>query len=51
MIFKRREKPPLWERLREAVYPRKGLWRGMDYSLNVVSSSGSVSRPVTRRAT
>jgi len=31
MIFKRREKPPFWERLREIVYPRKGLWRGMDY--------------------
>ncbi len=31
MIFKRRDKPPLMERLREAVYPRKGLWRGMDY--------------------
>ncbi|MCH8168809.1 MAG: DUF2062 domain-containing protein [Proteobacteria bacterium] len=31
MIFKRRDKPPLIERLREIVYPRKGLWRGLDY--------------------
>jgi len=31
MIFKRREKPPFRERLREVVYPRKGFWRGMDY--------------------
>ena len=31
MIFKRRDKPPFWDRLREIVYPRKGLWRGLDY--------------------
>jgi uncharacterized protein (DUF2062 family) len=31
MIFKRRDKPPFWERLREIVYPRKGLWRGLGY--------------------
>jgi len=31
MIFKRRDKPPFWERMREIVYPRKGLWRGLDY--------------------
>jgi uncharacterized protein (DUF2062 family) len=31
MIFKRRNKAPLGERLREAMYPRKGFWRGMDY--------------------
>ncbi len=31
MIFKRRDKPPFWERLRELLYPRKGFWRGMDY--------------------
>jgi uncharacterized protein (DUF2062 family) len=31
MIFKRRDKPPFWERMREFVYPRKGLWRGLDY--------------------
>ena len=24
MIFKRRDKPPFWERMREIVYPRKG---------------------------
>ncbi len=31
MIFKRREKPSIWNRLREFVYPRKGFWRGVDY--------------------
>jgi len=31
MIFKRREKPAFWERMREIMYPRKGFWRGMDY--------------------
>ena len=31
MIFKRRDKPPFWDRLREVLYPRKGFWRGMDY--------------------
>jgi uncharacterized protein len=31
MIFKRRDKPPFWDRLRETMYPRKGFWRGMDY--------------------
>ena len=31
MIFKRREKAPLTDRVREALAPRKGFWRGMDY--------------------
>jgi uncharacterized protein (DUF2062 family) len=31
MIFKRREKLPFWNRLREMMYPRKGFWRGMHY--------------------
>lgn len=31
MIFKRREAPGFWNRLREILYPRKGFWRGMDY--------------------
>jgi uncharacterized protein (DUF2062 family) len=31
MIFKRRDKPPFWERAREIMYPRKGAWRGMSY--------------------
>jgi uncharacterized protein (DUF2062 family) len=31
MIFKRRDRPPLRERLSEMLYPRKGFWRGMDY--------------------
>jgi uncharacterized protein (DUF2062 family) len=31
MIFKRRDKPPFWGRLREVLFPRKGIWRGMDY--------------------
>lgn len=31
MIFKRRDKPPFWSRMREIVYPRKGFLRGMDY--------------------
>lgn len=31
MIFKRREKPSVLSRAREAVYPRKGFWRGMGY--------------------
>jgi len=31
MIFKRREKLPLWDRIREVLYPRKGFWRGMRY--------------------
>ncbi|MEM6678054.1 MAG: DUF2062 domain-containing protein [Pseudomonadota bacterium] len=31
MIFKRREQPPLGERLRQFMYPRKGFWRGVDY--------------------
>jgi hypothetical protein len=31
MIFKRRDRPPLRDRLREVLYPRKGFWRGMDY--------------------
>src|SRR5699024_6471352 len=31
MIFKRRERPSTGQRLREAVAPRKGWWRGLDY--------------------
>ncbi|MCL5777627.1 DUF2062 domain-containing protein [Limibaculum sp. FT325] len=31
MIFKRRDKPPLLERMREIMYPRKGVWRGLTY--------------------
>lgn len=31
MIFKRRERPPTYIRLREALAPRKGWWRGLDY--------------------
>lgn len=31
MIFKRRNKAPFRERMRELLYPRKGFWRGMDY--------------------
>ncbi len=31
MIFNRRHRLPFWDRLREIVYPRKGLWRGLDY--------------------
>lgn len=31
MIFKRREKPPFWDRAREMLYPRKGIWRGVTY--------------------
>jgi hypothetical protein len=31
MIFKRRNKPPFWGRLREMLFPRKGFWRGMGY--------------------
>jgi uncharacterized protein (DUF2062 family) len=31
MIFKRRDKPPFWERTREILLPRKGFWRGWDY--------------------
>lgn len=31
MIFKRRNRPPFWSRLREAAYPRKGWWRPLDY--------------------
>jgi uncharacterized protein (DUF2062 family) len=31
MIFKRRDKPPFWYRLREFFAPRKGIWRGLDY--------------------
>ncbi|HSF94711.1 MAG TPA: DUF2062 domain-containing protein [Thermohalobaculum sp.] len=31
MIFKRRDRPPFWSRLREVMYPRKGVWRGIDY--------------------
>lgn len=31
MIFKRREKAPFTSRMREALAPRKGFWRGIDY--------------------
>lgn len=31
MVFKRRDKPPLLTRLREAVYPRRGWRRGIEY--------------------
>jgi len=31
MIFKRRDKPPFWSRLREVLFPRKGFLRGLDY--------------------
>lgn len=31
MIFKRRERPSTYHRVREAVAPRKGFWRGVDY--------------------
>lgn len=31
MIFKRRERPSLWFRAREFLYPRKGFWRGFEY--------------------
>jgi hypothetical protein len=31
MIFKRRDKPGLWERVRTVLYPRKGFWRGFGY--------------------
>lgn len=32
MIFKRRDRPPFWGRLREALFPRKGWWRPFDYA-------------------
>ncbi len=31
MIFKRRQKPSFFRRVREFVYPRKGFWRGFGY--------------------
>ena len=31
MIFKRRERPSTYTRVREAVAPRKGFWRGFGY--------------------
>ncbi len=31
MIMKRRTKPPFWNRVREAIAPRKGWRRGFDY--------------------
>ncbi len=31
MIFKRRAPPSTYDRVREAVAPRKGFWRGFDY--------------------
>ena len=31
MIFKRRNRPPVFNRVREFLYPRKGFWRGFHY--------------------
>ena len=31
MVFKRRDRPPLLERIREVVYPRRGWRRGIEY--------------------
>lgn len=31
MVFKRRDKPPLLRRLRQAVYPKRGWRRGIEY--------------------
>lgn len=31
MIFKRRDRPRFWYRVREFLAPRKGFWRGWDY--------------------
>ena len=31
MIFKRRDRPSMFNRLRELLAPRKGFWRGLDY--------------------
>lgn len=31
MVFKRRDKPPLLRRLREALFPRRGWRRGIEY--------------------
>jgi uncharacterized protein len=31
MVFKRRNHPPLWTRLREAVLPQRGWWRSLEY--------------------
>ncbi len=31
MVFKRRDQPTIWQRAREAIYPRKGWRRGIDY--------------------
>jgi len=31
VIFKRRDRPAFWDRVREFMYPRKGFWRGMHY--------------------
>lgn len=31
MVFKRRDKPPLFSRMREVVYPQKGWRRGIEY--------------------
>jgi uncharacterized protein (DUF2062 family) len=31
MVFKRRDKPPLLSRIREAVFPRRGWRRGIEY--------------------
>lgn len=32
MIFKRRERPPFWDRMREIMLPRKGWWRPFGYA-------------------
>lgn len=31
MIFRRRDRPDIFTRLRESLAPRKGIWRGVDY--------------------
>lgn len=31
MVFKRRDKPPLFSRIREGLYPRRGWRRGLEY--------------------
>ena len=31
MVFKRRDQPSIWQKVREAIYPRKGWRRGIDY--------------------
>ena len=31
MVFKRRDQATIWQKVREAIYPRKGWRRGIDY--------------------